>query len=155
MDQGQMKSGQLPLPDELRRLRECSPEAAYLFRLVCLSLIGAGLDPSEAGGRLAVSERTLRRWLALYRSRGTAGLAAGLHSGRPCDLGAEQAVEVLEALRGRPSQCGLNATDWSGPLVGDDVGRRFGIRLGLRQCQRLLSRARQVESAFGEPWPGP
>ena len=46
---------------------------------------------------------------------------------------------ALEAdLRDRPDSFGLIGHLWDGPLLREHLRRRYGVKLGVRQCQRLF-----------------
>ena len=126
----------------LRHTRDASPKTSYVFRLCCVNLVLAGLRPREVGESLAVSERSVHRWLAVHRTAGAAGLASGLRRGRPSHLRPAEAELLMGALRQSPAAVGLNAEVWSGRLLQDYLKRQFRLELGVRQCQRLLARAR-------------
>src|SRR5215831_17088919 len=43
-------------------------------------------------------------------------------------------------LRKTPRDFGLPATLWDGPVLSEHLRRRYGVHLGVRQCQRLFRR---------------
>ena len=53
-------------------------------------------------------------------------------------------------LRATPREFGLEASLWDGPLLSEHLRRRYGIELGVRQCQRLF---RQMGFRLRKPRP--
>jgi transposase len=147
------------LYEELGRLRDSSREAACLFRICCIHLVLVGHRPGEVGGWLGISERTLRRWVELYQGSGIEGVRRGLHIGRPGHLEERDLAVLLSDIRQSPADAGLEGPEWSGTLVQRYVEDRFGARLGIRQCQRLLTMARREDvpsrapGHLGAQWP--
>ena len=80
--------------------------------------------------------RTVQRWVKTYERNGLEGLREGARAGRPRALGAQQWQAVAADLRHSPTTFGLNGNLGDGKLLSEHVGRRYGVRLGGRQCQR-------------------
>ena len=53
-------------------------------------------------------------------------------------LSAEQLGEIEIALREPPTACGLQVHLWDGKTLSVFISERFGVDLGVRQCQRLF-----------------
>ena len=49
-----------------------------------------------------------------------------------------QITKIGAALRKPPSDAGFDVALWDGKLVAEYIHREFSIRLGHRQCQRML-----------------
>ncbi len=126
----------LGLQDEIRR----SQESRYDHRLHGVLLVAQGMSCPEVGRLLGDAPRTVEYWVQRFEARGLAGLAEGQRSGRPGRLSEAQLEEIDRALRQAPRDCGLNGTLWDGKTLGAWIARRFHIRLGVRQCQRLFRR---------------
>jgi transposase len=67
-----------------------------------------------------------------------AGLLEGDRSGRPWRLGEKQIQEINAVLRRMPREVGLGGNLWDGKTLAAWIEREYGIRLGVRQCQRLF-----------------
>jgi len=134
------------LREELWRGRAGSRDAAFLFRLCSVRLVLSGQRPGDVGEWLDLSERTVRRWVALYQEGGTQAVRRGVRAGRPGHLGEGDLAAVLAALRDPPGELGLPYREWHGAMLQQWVRERFGVELGIRQCQRLLRLARHAES---------
>ena len=71
-------------------------------------------------------------------------------SGRPRTLDATQWRKLQSDLRKTPRDFGLAATLWDGPVLAEHLRRRYGVGLGVRQCQRLF---RQMGFRLRKPRP--
>ena len=56
--------------------------------------------------------------------------------GRPHKLTKEQKEEIKDAILSEPSIHGYNV--WDGPSLSDFIFRKYEVKLGVRQCQRLF-----------------
>jgi transposase len=124
----------LGLQDEIRR----SEGSRYDHRLHGVLLVAQGATCPEAARWLGDSSRTVEYWVHHFEARGLAGLREGERSGRPSRLSDRQRKLVSAALRLPPRQFGLEGHLWDGKLLSAHVEREFGVRLGVRQCQRLF-----------------
>lgn len=120
--------------DEIRR----SPEARYTHRLHGLLLVAQGMSAFEVARILGDGARTVAQWVRRFEKYGLAGLIEGERAGRPRRLTEAQRTEVSEALKKTPEEMGLTGTLWDGKTLSTFVDKRWGIMLGVRQCQRLF-----------------
>ena len=126
----------LAIQEEIRR----SDEAKYDHRLHGLLLVANGQSCRQAAGLLGENPRTVQRWVRSYKRDGFDGLRDGARGGRPPVLDAAQRVALEADLRDRPDSFGLVGHLWDGPLLSEHLRRRYGVELGVRQCQRLFHR---------------
>lgn len=124
----------LGLQDEIRR----SQESRYDHRLHGVLLVAQGMTCPEAGRLLGDAPRAVEYWVRHFEERGLAGLTEGARPGRPKRLSESQLHEVQAVLRGAPSEVGLSGTLWDGKTLKAWLARRYGVRLGVRQCQRMF-----------------
>ena len=136
----------LGLQDEIRR----SEEARYDHRLHGLLLVAQGMSCGEVARLLGDAPRTVENWVHRFEQEGLAGLVDGERSGRPPRLQQEQLYELEEVLRKRPEDLGLVGGLWDGKTLASFIDQRFGISLGVRQCQRLF---RQLGFRLRKPRP--
>ena len=136
----------LALQDEIRR----SEESRYDHRLHGLLLVAQGMSCREVGYLLGDAPRTVEYWVHRFDEEGLAGLVDATRPGRPRRLDSQQLDEVAEALRGSPEDAGLVGQIWDGKTLAAWVEQRYGIRLGVRQCQRLF---RQLGFRLRKPRP--
>lgn len=143
----------LALQDEIRR----SDESRYDHRLHGVLLVAQGMSCPEAARLLGDGPRTVEYWVNRFERSGFGGLADGERSGRPSRLNARQWEQVNAWLRQPPPQCGLDANLWDGKSLSALIERKFHIRLGTRQCQRLFRklgfRLRKPRPMVGHPDP--
>jgi transposase len=124
----------LILQDEIRR----SYQARYDHRLHAVLMVAQGMSCRAAAGLLGDSPRTVAYWVNRFEAEGLSGLADADRPGRPSRLDEQQLKQIQEALRSSPSEFGLSANLWDGKLLSHFIHRRFGVDLGVRQCQRLF-----------------
>jgi len=95
--------------------------------------------PEEVAAALDVSERSVWRWLALWRDAGEAGLAARAGRGRPPKLTGRQARRVLDwVAHASPCDFGFVTERWTAPRVALLIERRFGVRMNHRYLNDWL-----------------
>jgi len=124
----------LGLQAEIRR----SEEARYDHRLHGVLLVAEGLSCRQVAILLGDSPGTVGNWVHAFIEDGLAGLAEGDRPGRPSRLAPEQLQEIDRILRTTPSDAGLVGNLWDGPALAAFIEDRYGLRLGVRQCQRLF-----------------
>ncbi len=136
----------LALQDEIRR----TDESRYDHRLHGLLLVAQGMAAPEVGRLLGDSTRSVQYWVHRFDEEGLAGLAEGVHPGRPRRLTESQLKAVETALRQRPEEVGLSGNLWDGKTISAFLQRRYSVDLGVRQCQRLF---RQLGFRMRKPRP--
>ena len=124
----------LGLQDEIRR----SEESRYDHRLHGVLLVAQGMTCPEAARLLGDASRTVEYWVHRFEQEGLSGLTEGERSGRPTRLSAAQLEAVERVLREPPEAVGLADNLWDGKTLSAYLGQRYGIALGVRQCQRLF-----------------
>jgi transposase len=124
----------LALQDEIRR----SQEARYDHRLHGILLVAQGKSSAEVAQLLGDSSRTVQYWIRRFEAEGFAGLVEDERSGRPARLNTEQLQEIDAALRKAPMEIGLPVNLWDGKTLSAFIRQRFGVDIGVRQCQRLF-----------------
>lgn len=137
---------QVAIQQEISR----SDESRYDHRLHGLLLVTTGQSCREVARLFGEDASTVQRWVRRFEERGLEGLREGERPGRPRQLDADQWRQVAADLRRTPRAFGLEATLWDGPLLAEHLRRRFGIALGVRQCQRLF---RQLGFRLRKPRP--
>lgn len=120
-------------------------DARYDHRLHCVLLVASGMSCEQTAGLFGDSPRTLSNWVRRFDRQGLAGLAEGNHSGRPSRLSAEQLEEVRGLVRQAPADVAVDANLWDGKSLSACLEKRYGVRMSVRQCQRLF---RLVETRY-------
>ncbi len=137
----------LGLQDEIRR----SEESRYDHRLHGVLLVAQGMTCPEAARLLGDAPRTVENWVHEFEEMGLAGLLeGGERSGRPRRLNEKQLQEINSVLRHMPREAGLGGNLWDGKTLAAWIEREYGIKLGVRQCQRLF---RQLGFRLRKPRP--
>jgi transposase len=86
-----------------------------------------------------------------FEAEGLAGLTEGERPGRPSRLTEEQLAEISAVLREPPAEVGLGVNLWDGKTLARFIKQRWGIDLGVRQCQRLFRQLGGFGSASRVP----
>jgi len=136
----------LALRAEIRR----SEQARYDHRLHGVLLVAEGLTCPAVAQLLGDAPRAVEYWVHRFDEHGFAGLLNGERCGRPSRLTSPQLAIVQTALRQPPSAAGLSGGLWDGKTLSAFLGRRFGVKLKVRQCQRLF---RQLGFRLRKPRP--
>jgi transposase len=126
----------LVLQDEIRR----SNDSRYDHRLHGILLVAQGMSGREVARILGDSPRTVAYWVRRFEERGLAGLMDIDRPGRPRRLTEKQMDEIASALRKAPADFGLVGGLWDGKTLSEFIRRRWGVALGVRQCQYLFRR---------------
>jgi transposase len=134
------------LQDEIRR----SYEARYDHRLHAILLVAQGMSCRNVSELLGDSPRSVAYWVNRFEAEGLAGLADADRPGRPGRLDEQQIDQIQEALRLSPADYGLTDHLWDGKLLSHFIDQRFGIHIGVRQCQRIF---RQLKFRLRKPRP--
>jgi transposase len=124
----------LGLQDEIRR----NAESRYNHRLHGLLLVAQGMSGLEVARLFGDAPRTVQYWVRRFEEDGLAGLLEGERPGRPRRLSERQLQEVNATLRSSPEESGLSGNLWDGKTLSAWIERRFGVSLGVRQCQYLF-----------------
>lgn len=98
---------------------------------------------------LGDAPRTVAYWVRRFEREGFAGLVDEIRPGRPQRLNQAQLTEVGKALRQDPAKFGFRGL-WDGKLLSGFIQHRWGISLGVRQCQRIF---RQLGFRMRRPRP--
>src|SRR5207302_4174197 len=124
----------LVLQDEIRR----SEESRYDHRLHGVLLVAQGMTCPEVARLLGDAPRSVQYWLKRFEQDGLAGLSEQERSGRPSSLSEKQLAVIDQALCKAPVAYGLSGNLWDGKTLSTFIEERYGISLGVRQCQRLF-----------------
>ena len=136
----------MALQDEIRR----NDTSRYDHRLHGVLLVAQGMTCPQVAELLGDAPRTVVNWVQRFETDGLAGLSEGQRSGRPSRLSAPQLSRVEAALRSSPTEFGLPTQMWDGPTLSAYIGQQLGVKLKMRQCQRLF---RQLGFRLRKPRP--
>lgn len=124
----------LAIQNEIMR----SEESRYDHRLHGILLICNGFSCSEVAELFGQGRRTVQYWVKRFEKEGFAGLRETSRPGRPSALNEQLRQSIGKDLRRSPLQLGYSQAIWDGKLLSHHLAERYGVDLGLRQCQRLF-----------------
>jgi transposase len=116
-----------------------SNESRYDQRLHGLLLVTSGHSCQQVAELFGADRRTVQRWVTRFESHGLEGLRDGERPGRPTTLDAKQWATLGRDLRREPQKFGHAGQLWDGKLLAAHLRLRYGVTLGVRQCQRIVS----------------
>jgi transposase len=92
----------------------------------------------SVAAELGVTRGSVNRWLQWYEADGTEGLVTGKPSGRPPRLTEAQLAELTTLIEAGPIAAGYVTGVWTGPIIGDLIGKQFGVSYHNHHVPRLL-----------------
>jgi transposase len=122
------------LVEEINR----NEDSRFGHRLHCVLLFARGVNAKKVAGLFGDPPRTVQYWVSRFEELGVEGLRVAIRSGRPPRLSKGQATEIGLVLADPPEKAGMGPGLWDGKLVAEYAKTRFGVELGVRQCQRLI-----------------
>lgn len=92
----------------------------------------------EMAKEFGVNRSSINRWLGWYNAIGVNGLETGVAPGPTPKLSDEQCHELVEFIEAGPISAGYSSGVWTGPMIGDLIEERFGVRYHNHHVPRLL-----------------
>ena len=117
-----------------------SCESHFLHRLHCVLLVAEGRSCYEVARWFGEDPRTIERWVHALNEHGIEGLREHHSGGRPTKLADKQMQRLALDLQKPPRVCGYSEREWSGKLLVQHLEGCYGIKLSVRQCQRVMRR---------------
>jgi len=115
-----------------------NPEVLQQRREHAIKLLKQGRQPVDVARVVGVDRRSVRRWNAAYRDKGSKGIMAIPNTGRPPRLNA-QAKKLLErALLKGAQAAGFPNDLWTCPRVAHLIKTSFAISYHVDHIGRLL-----------------
>jgi transposase len=87
---------------------------------------------------LEVTRGSINRWLQWYQAMGAEGLRDAERPGPTPRLSEAQRTELATIVEAGPQAAGFTSGMWTGPMIGDLIRRRFGVRYHNHHIPRLL-----------------
>jgi len=115
-----------------------SEDSRYDHRLHGVLLVSKGISCYQAGEFLGHDSTTIQRWAHDFNTSGFSGLFDKERPGRPTSLNARQWDKLGRDLRKQPKIFGYFQNLWDGKLLAYHLKSRYGIEVGVRQCQRIF-----------------
>jgi transposase len=126
----------IALQDEIER----SEESRYDHRLHGVLLVCSGLSCYHVAELLGQSPGMVQYWVQRFDKSGFAGLQKGERPGRPTIFDEATLQRVGNDLRQQPKVFGCIQNLWDGKLLSYHLSQQYGIKIGVRQCQRLFGK---------------
>jgi transposase len=92
----------------------------------------------EMAGELGVVRSAINRWLGWYEAEGANGLRTRKSPGAAPKLDERQRAALADLIEGGPRALGYSSGIWTGPMIGDLIAERFGVRYHNHYIPRLL-----------------
>ena len=132
------KEQQDDLKDAKKELRSTA-DARFYHRLHAVMAVKKGYSTREVAALFEVSQRTVQAWVAGYDAKRIDGLKEIPRKGRPSRLSDEQKEILRYEVSEPPKIYGFRGKHWSGRTLSKHILERFGLKLGIRQCERYLA----------------
>jgi transposase len=111
------------------------------LRLEAVAALSRGESASVIAQSLGVSVRTVQRWTGKLRDLGQAALEGPVWPGKSARLAPELIAQLAQDLTRTPHELDYAQIHWTAPLLSRHIRGRFGVRVGDRQCLRILRQA--------------
>jgi len=108
-------------------------------RRLAVARVDEGYSQTEVARFLGVNVRSVRQWVADYRQRGEAGLAASTAPGQASRLTPDQAQVVLSWLARPAIELGFATELWTAPRVAKMIEKGFGVAYHPRYLNEWLT----------------
>lgn len=142
------------IPPEMRRPEDILELQAFLarskrrqehdevrrFKAVLMYIDGT--SAIETAKKLKTVRSCVNKWIRWYVTAGPEGLLTQDRPGVPPKLNAAQLAELAGLIKAGPLAAGYQSGVWSGPMVGDLIQQRFGVRYHHEYIPRLLAKLR-------------
>ncbi len=92
----------------------------------------------ELAAEAGVTRGSVNRWLQWYEALGTEGLLTGVAPGAAPRLNEQQRTALTAVVEAGPLAAGYQSGVWTGPMIGDLIEQRFGVRYHNHHIPRLL-----------------
>lgn len=115
-----------------------SEELRYAHRLHGVLLLASGHSCRQVAALFGEDDSTVQRWVRRFMRGGLGALRDGERGGRPPTLSPTQWSALEADLRRDPQEFGFALAYWDGRAISQHLQRRFGVGLGVRQCQRIF-----------------
>jgi transposase len=117
-----------------------SSEELERRRHLAVQRVGEGYPIEEVAGFLGVHRTTVSRWVAVFRARGSAGLAARRATGRPPKLTRTHEKIIRRWLADKPTEHGFPTDLWTGPRLAHMIHQEFDVDLNPKYLTVWLRR---------------
>jgi transposase len=127
---------QIAIQQEILR----SEDSRYDHKLHGVLIVSKGYSCSEVGELFGHDATTVQRWVNRFNQKGFAGLYEGERTGRPKKIDPKAWEQLGRDLRKNPREFEYAQNMWDGKLLSHHLEQQYGIKLGVRQCQRIFNK---------------
>jgi transposase len=92
----------------------------------------------ELAAELDVTRGSVNRWLQWYEALDVEGLLTGTAPGPAPKLSEAERASLTAIVEAGPQAAGYQSGVWTGPMIGDVIEQRFGVRYHNHHVPRLL-----------------
>jgi transposase len=92
----------------------------------------------ELAAEAGVTRGSVNRWLQWYEVHGLEGLVTMIPPGPAPKLTEQRRAELTSIVEAGPQAAGYQSGVWTGPMIGDLIEHRFGVRYHNHHIPRLL-----------------
>jgi transposase len=92
----------------------------------------------DLAAELGITRGSVNRWLRWYETLGVTGLLTGKPPGPAPRLSEAQRDALTALIEDGPAAAGYTSGVWTGPMIGDLIAQRFGVRYHNHHVPRLL-----------------
>ena len=121
---------------ECQEILSSSDISKYYFKVFAVHMVLAGQKAAVIGKLSGFSKMSVSSWGKTADERGLEALRGKRRPGRPPRLTDAQRQDIDKALRSDPRAYGFKV--WDGPSLSSYIKEAHGVRMGVRQCQRLM-----------------
>lgn len=131
------KSDKNQLLAEGQRIVSSTDDAKFQHKVGLVNLVLGGMTPSSLSEHVSESKNTITMWVKSVDENGFDSLRAKRQPSRPQRLSADELSSIRNVVAlDDPKACGYSVRD--GPSLSDCIQKTHGVKLCVRQCQRLL-----------------
>jgi transposase len=112
----------------------------YKERLQIIRLASRDRPHKQIAEDLAITPRTVQRWLNAYLDRGLDGLRPRKAPGQPGKIPAAMADEIKTWVIGGPAKQGLDRANWTHEELADHLFKTHGIKTSRSAMQRFCQK---------------
>jgi transposase len=136
MNRRKFKSDKAVLIQEGKQIVNTTEEGKYMRKVTLVNLMLGGVPASRIGEAAGETPRTLSMWMKSVDEHGFRSLWPKKQPGRPERLSQDQKEKIKDDIAKDPSEFGYNV--WDGNTLSNHIGKKYGILLKTRQCERLF-----------------
>jgi transposase len=136
MNNRKFKTDKSRLIQEGKQIVNTTEDGKYLRKVTLVNLMLGGVSASQIGHAAGETARTLTMWMKSVDEHGFESLRPKKQPGRPSRLSGKQKENIKDDIAKEPSTFGYNV--WDGNTLSDHIGKKYGVTLKTRQCERLF-----------------